>query len=141
MRAVLRDHEEGGGALHFRYDPDAISALKARGWRWDPDRKFWWGRPHVIDDGVEALELLGYDVADERTRDQVPSRDPGPSHVVIDRTTYYERLIARAPPEDQQAAYRRLMAAFHPDRYGDEEEAKAINAAWDRLRGRNRRPA
>lgn len=135
MRAVLKDHVEGGGALHFRYDPDAIVGLKASGWRWDPERKFWWARPHQVIDGIEALERLGYEVIDERAGCQAPASQ------VVDRTTYYERLIAKAPPEDQQATYRRLMAAFHPDRYGDEEEAKAINAAWDRLRGRNRRGA
>lgn len=140
MRAVLKDHAEGGGALHFRYDPEAIVSLKSCGWRWDPERKFWWGRPHVVDDGVEALELLGYSVVDERAGAQAPPPAPRPAQIV-DRTTYYERLIAKAPAEEQQAAYRRLMAAFHPDRYGDEEEAKAINAAWDRLRGRNRRGA
>ncbi len=39
----------------------------------------------------------------------------------------------KAEPEVIQAAYRRLAAKYHPDKGGDAEQMKRINAAWEVL--------
>jgi hypothetical protein len=140
MRAVLAEHPRGVAA-HFRYDPDANEALKSCGWRWDPSERVWWGRLHTVDDAVEALEDLGYEVSDERRRNAPPPPPPPPPPPVPDRAFFYRQLLERIPSEERERKYKELIRAFHPDVYGDSEEAKAINAAWDAVRGRNRRPA
>lgn len=140
MKAVLREHTNGGGSLQFRYNPDAIDVLKACRWRWDPEQRFWWAWPDDLDSGLRAMERLGYQIIDTLQREQQTQHaaDPDP---VVSRVDFYEAMLRRLPPEDRTAKYRDLMRAFHPDACGDSEEAKAINAAWDRVRGRGRRGA
>ncbi|MDO8848817.1 MAG: J domain-containing protein [Coriobacteriia bacterium] len=50
-------------------------------------------------------------------------------------TDHYQLLQVRrdASPEVISAAYRRLMKDAHPDRGGDAERAKRLNAAYETL--------
>jgi DnaJ homolog subfamily A member 2 len=42
-------------------------------------------------------------------------------------------LLPSAPPEVRRAAYRALAMLHHPDKGGDVETMKRINAAWECL--------
>jgi len=125
--------------IRFPYDPQINERLKDHGGHWDPAARTW----HVPRRELDAIsEILGdefdLDVVDDTGYGQAkpqPKADPAP----VDRVAFYEAMFARLSELDAKQKHRDLLRAFHPDHAGDTEEAKAVNAAYDRVRGRNQR--
>lgn len=141
-RAVLAPYagRPGRVAVRFPFDKAVNARLKDHGGRWDPEAGAW----HVPLASVPVVigilrRQFGMEVIDDTSFGRPePAR---PKAVVVDRASFYEAMFARLSDEDRKAKYRDLMRAFHPDTYGDPAEATAINVAFDRVRGLNRRGA
>lgn len=141
-RAVLTTHPQNPEriAVRFPYQPDVNERLKDHGGRWDPDGRTW-HIPQASLAVVVAILRREFDMTVVDDTGLVQQEQPRDTASVIDRTQFYEAMFARLPEEDRKTKFRDLMRAFHPDAYGDPSEATAINVAYDRIRGRQRKGA
>jgi hypothetical protein len=116
------DHIE----LHFRYDREALAALKSQvpgsAREWDPDEKLWIVHEPYVDRILATLrDFVGMvEVADLRR----PGRRPGP---VAD---WASALFNALPDHLRQPAFRALSKVLHPDIGGDPRLAQQLNDAF-----------
>jgi len=140
-RAIITTHsQEDRVAVRFPYQPDVNVRLKDHGGRWDPDLRAW----HIPRSSLLVVSRIletefGMDIINDTGFSDPERRRP--ESVVIDRVHFYKAMFARLPNEDRRAKYRDLMRAFHPDTFGDPDEATAINIAYDHVQARNRKGA
>lgn len=101
-----------------------------------------WGHPvqalasafYKVGPVQEALERVA--IADWLPRVEAALKRSVGGFVVHDITTAYSVLYvtSEAPPEVIRAAYRALVKLHHPDKGGEEERFKKIQAAYESLR-------
>lgn len=117
----------------FRHIPGSIP-----GRRWDRDRKAWLVSTSMLDVLADALREAGVTVYLHRG-DGTEWRSGKHGRRSAPAADWVSEAFHSVADELVPVLRRSLLAAFHPDRGGDPELAKRVNAVADaRLNGRRR---
>ncbi|MDQ3694291.1 MAG: hypothetical protein M3464_11775 [Chloroflexota bacterium] len=128
---------DGAVTVHFPYDKQFIERLKdtvpARYRTYCPPAKAWTVHEPYRD---RVIAMLVQWFPDVRWRRRTESR-PAPTPIrALDQAFADLHLLPSAPPTLVEAAFRTMAKTAHPDKGGNEELMRRLNAAVETLRDR-----
>ncbi|MDX3229403.1 hypothetical protein [Streptomyces sp. ME19-01-6] len=108
---------------------ECIRTLPKQQRNWDPEEKCWVISIYAVRDLRAALQYEGFTVLTlPRGEDQSGAPRPRRQHA----DTWADLMYAQLGATLAGKAYKALLGVLHPDRGGDTEAMKVLNAARDR---------